>query len=287
MNILITGANGQLGSEIRHVAASYPTFNYVYVDLPELDITNEGALHAFARTNEIQAIVNCAAYTAVDKSESEIDVARKVNADAVGNLVRVAESLSLKLIHISTDYVFDGSSHLPYNVDDPVSPLGAYGVTKREGEEHILRTSADAIIIRTAWLYSAYGNNFVKTMLRLGSERDELNVIYDQIGSPTYAHDLAVACLEILKTNAVISSGGKVYHYTNEGVASWYDFTKAILEKAGIECRVNSIETKDYPTPAKRPYYSVLNKIAIKEQFALSIPYWRDSLDACLKRLLA
>ena len=285
MNILITGANGQLGSEIKALSSAYPQFHFTYADLPELDITDKIAVQNIIGKNSIDGIINCAAYTAVDKAESDAVIAEKVNALAVKNLVDVSEDNGIKLLHISTDYVFDGTKHTPYNVDDPVAPIGVYGITKRKGEEYILNSMTDSVIIRTSWLYSAYGNNFVKTMLRLGNERDELGVIFDQVGTPTYARDLAKACLEIMATLERWNAKGKVYHFSNEGVASWFDFAKTIMELGERNCQVNPIETKDYPTPAQRPHYSVLNKAAIKADFGIKIPYWRDSLKECIKEI--
>ena len=232
-------------------------------------------------------MINCAAYTAVDKAEHDVDIAEKVNSEGVLNLVNAVQKEQGKLIHISTDYVFDGNNFLPYKESDPVSPIGVYGKTKRAGELAVLNSSIDAIVIRTSWLYSAYGNNFVKTMLKLGHDRDELGVIFDQVGTPTNASDLAKTCLDILsdKSSENISTNGKIYHYSNEGVASWYDFATAIMELGSLDCKVRPIETKDYPTPAKRPHYSVLNKTKIKTDFNIEIPYWRDSLDKCIEKL--
>lgn len=285
MKILVTGANGQLGSEIKSLVQNYLDFEFVFSDLPELDICNKQSLSQFVSENNITAIINCAAYTAVDKAEEDEKTAELVNATAVSNLVRIAEELELKLIHISTDYVFDGTSHIPYSEDMPVSPLGVYGKTKRKGEEYIINSTSDSILIRTSWLYSSFGNNFVKTMMRLGNERQELGVIFDQVGTPTYANDLAKACLEILPSSERLDKVGKVYHFSNEGVASWFDFSKAIMELAEIDCNVKPIVTKDYPTPAKRPHYSVLNKAKIKADFEINVPYWKDSLKECINKL--
>jgi dTDP-4-dehydrorhamnose reductase len=285
MKILVTGSNGQLGSEIKALKSAYPALMFLFSDLPELDICKLALLSDFVKENEIQAIINCAAYTAVDKAEEDVEIAGLVNASAVGNLITVAEEHQLKLIHISTDYVFDGTSFVPYIEDMPVSPLGVYGVTKREGEEFVINSSAEAILIRTSWLYSSFGNNFVKTMLRLGNDRDSLGVIFDQVGTPTYAKDLAQTCLEILSKSERLDAQGKVYHFSNEGVASWYDFAKAIMKMGEVVCQVNPIESKDYPTPAARPHYSVLNKSKIKANFGIQIPYWRDSLKDCIEKL--
>ena len=287
MNILVTGSNGQLGSEIKDLVTNYKDFNFFFRDLPELNICDAEALTSFIVDENINAVINCAAYTAVDKAEQDVDIAEKVNSEGVLNLVNAVQKEQGKLIHISTDYVFDGNNFLPYKESDPVSPIGVYGKTKRAGELAVLNSSIDAIVIRTSWLYSAYGNNFVKTMLKLGHDRDELGVIFDQVGTPTNASDLAKTCLDILsdKSSENISANGKIYHYSNEGVASWYDFATAIMELGSLDCKVRPIETKDYPTLAKRPHYSVLNKTKIKTDFNIEIPYWRDSLDKCIEKL--
>ncbi|MPQ46451.1 dTDP-4-dehydrorhamnose reductase [Marinifilum sp. N1E240] len=282
MKVLITGSNGQLGSEIKALASEYTNFEFVYSDLPELDICKKNLLTQFVIENNIKGIVNCAAYTAVDKAEKDGVLAELVNAKAVENLVAVAENQHLKLIHISTDYVFDGTSHIPYSEKMPVSPLGVYGKTKRAGELQVIYSASNSILIRTSWLYSIYGNNFVKTMLRLGAERESLGVICDQVGTPTYARDLAQACLEILSKSERLDTQGKVYHFSNEGAASWYDFAKSIMIMGEVDCQVNPIESKDYPTPAARPHYSVLNKSKIKADFGIQIPYWGDSLCDCI-----
>ena len=231
MNILVTGSNGQLGSEIKDLVTNYKDFNFFFRDLPELNICDAEALTSFIVDENINAVINCAAYTAVDKAEQDVDIAEKVNSEGVLNLVNAVQKEQGKLIHISTDYVFDGNNFLPYKESDPVSPIGVYGKTKRAGELAVLNSSIDAIVIRTSWLYSAYGNNFVKTMLKLGHDRDELGVIFDQVGTPTNASDLAKTCLDILsdKSSENISTNGKIYHYSNEGVASWYDFARAIM----------------------------------------------------------
>ena len=287
MIVLITGSNGQLGSEIRELAANYKKLDIVFKDLPELDICNFNLLHTFIIDNNINAVINCAAYTAVDQAEEDSEIAENVNAKGVLNLVNALKKLDGKLIHISTDYVFDGNSFLPYQELDEVNPIGVYGETKRAGELAVINSDIDGIVIRTSWLYSSYGNNFVKTMFELGHDRDELGVIFDQVGTPTYASDLAKTCLDILldKSSENISMNGKIYHYSNEGVTSWYDFAKAIMELGSIDCKVRPIKTKDYPTPAKRPHFSVLNKTKIKKDFNIEIPYWRDSLDKCVEKL--
>jgi len=287
MKVLITGSNGQLGSEIRVLASEYENLECVFKDLPELDICDTEMLTTFIIDQHINAVINCAAYTAVDKAEENPEIAVQVNVKGVLNLVNTLEKVDGKLIHISTDYVFDGNHSQPYKESDPVSPVGVYGETKRAGELAVIKADIDGIVIRTSWLYSAYGNNFVKTMLRLGNERDELGVIFDQVGTPTNASDLAKTCLDILsnKTTEKISAKGKIYHFSNEGVASWYDFAIAIMDLGKVDCHLKPIETKDYPTPAKRPHFSVLNKTKIKTDFEVEIPYWRDSLAVCVSKL--
>ena len=286
MNVLVTGANGQLGSEIKDCHHDFKTLNFIYADLSELDICNIDAINFFVVENNIKAIINCAAYTAVDKAENYAETARKVNAKGVSNLVKAMENVNGKIIHISTDYVFDGTKPLPYDEEDAVSPIGVYGKTKREGELAVINSTLEGVVIRTSWLYSAYGNNFVKTMIRLGKEKEKLNVIFDQIGTPTFAGDLANTCLEILSNkNGRIDATGKIYHFSNEGVASWYDFARAIMQIKEINCEVLPIETKDYPTLAPRPHFSVLNKAKIKKDFNIIIPYWKDSLEKCIENL--
>ena len=287
MNILVTGSNGQLGSEIKDVSASYKSFRFFFMDLPALDICNSSQLDLFIAKNKIHTVINCAAYTAVDAAEENAVIAEQINGAGVLNLVHALTKVNGKLIHISTDYVFDGNGFLPYQESDKTNPIGVYGKTKRNGELAVINGDIDGIVIRTSWLYSAYGTNFVKTMRRLGKERNELNVIYDQLGTPTNASDLAKTCLDILayskETN--INAKGNIYHYSNEGVASWYDFAKAIMELGKIDCEVIPIETKDYPTAAKRPHFSVLNKAKIKNDFEIEIPYWRVSLAQCISKL--
>ena len=287
MRVLITGSNGQLGSEIKELENNYNKVDFIFKDLPELDICNFQVLQAFIIDNNINAVINCAAYTAVDKAEEESIIATKVNYEGVLNIVNALQTVNGKLIHISTDYVFDGNNFLPYKELDPVSPIGVYGETKRAGELSVINSDIDSIVIRTSWLYSSYGNNFVKTMLRLGNEKENLGVIFDQVGTPTYARDLAKTCLEILTgVNSVkISKNGNLYHYSNEGVASWYDFAISIMELGGENCKVKPIQTKDYPTLAKRPHFSVLNKSKIKTDFKIEIPYWRDSLKDCIEKI--
>ena len=287
MRVLITGSNGQLGSEIKELENNYKKVDLIFKDIPELDICNFESLETFIIDHKINAVINCAAYTAVDKAEEDAEIAEQVNSIGVSNLVNALEKVNGKLIHISTDYVFDGDHFLPYKESDLVSPIGVYGETKRAGELSVINSDIDSIVIRTSWLYSSYGNNFVKTMLRLGNEKENLGVIFDQVGTPTYARDLARTCLEILsgESSVNISKNGNLYHYSNEGVASWYDFTISIMELGGENCKVKPIQTKDYPTLAKRPHFSVLNKSKIKIDFKIEIPYWRDSLKDCIEKI--
>lgn len=283
--ILITGSNGQMGQEFKTLASNSP-HHFFFTDHATLDITKFTALEDFFKKNPIDIIINCAAYTAVDDAESNRSIAKSVNADAVENLVKISNHHDVQLFHISTDFVYDGFSSIPYVESDITNPLSVYGQTKLEGENIIVEHANDYIIIRTSWLYSSFGHNFVKTMQRLGRERQELNIIFDQIGTPTYAKDLAQTILLIIdKQNSDPAGKNNIYHYSNEGVASWYDFAQAIMEYSGIECEVNPIETKDYPTPAKRPAFSVMNKAKIKAAYAIQIPYWRDSLKTCIKRI--
>lgn len=278
--VLITGSNGQLGSEIKQIAGKFPDLEFAFTDVAELDITNPDKVSAFFEVFRPEFLVNCAAYTAVDKAETDLETAALLNATAVGILASEAAKVKSKIIHVSTDYVFDGKGPRPYKEDNMVDPQSAYGRTKLEGEVECLRNNNASMVIRTSWLYSAFGNNFVKTMLRLGSERAEIGVIADQIGSPTNAADLALAILTIISSdiNRTKSFIPGIYHYSNEGVASWYDFTKAIFEIAEINCFVKPIASEDFPSPVQRPAYSVMDKSKIKLTFGLQIPYWRDSL---------
>ncbi|CAA6813665.1 MAG: dTDP-4-dehydrorhamnose reductase (EC [uncultured Sulfurovum sp.] len=280
-NVLVTGSKGQLGSEITTLSTNY-TYNFIFTDKEELDISSWKAINSFVLEQEINIIINCAAYTAVDNAESNIQLADEINHLAVNYLAEISKEKNIKLIHISTDYVFNGQNFRPYIESDMTSPQGVYGQTKLDGEK-ILQTinPKNSVIIRTSWVYSSFGANFVKTMLRLGKEKESLGVIFDQVGTPTYARDLAKNILDILpeiKNNDV-----EIYNYSNEGVLSWYDFAKEIMRMAKLDCIVNPIETKAYPTPAKRPHYSLLNKAKIKEEFNIEIPFWKDSLDECLK----
>lgn len=282
-NILVTGANGQLGSEIQALVPHYQG-KYFFTDKTQLDITSKTSIESFVTENAIDIIINCAAYTAVDKAEEDEKNTDKVNHLATEYLAQVVKDHDLKMIHVSTDYVFDGRNYKPYTEEDPVAPNGVYGKTKLDGERAMQRINpSNSIIIRTSWVYSSFGANFVKTMLRLGEERDELGVIFDQVGSPTYARDLAKTILEIL--SKLKNENVEIYHYSNEGVLSWYDFAKTIMQMANLECNINPIESKEYPTPAKRPHYSALNKSKIKKRFDLNIPYWKDSLKECLEKL--
>ena len=282
-NILITGANGQLGNEMRVLSAEHPEYTYFFTDVEELDICNELAIQDFVKANAIHVIVNCAAYTAVDNAEDNIWLCTKLNADAVGYLAKAAEANGAEFIQISTDYVFDGTAHTPYRETEPTCPNSVYGHTKLMGEQNALTLCTRSMVIRTAWLYSTFGNNFVKTMIRLGRERDSLGVIFDQVGTPTYACDLARAIFAAIRQG--VTPG--IYHFSNEGVCSWYDFTKAIHRLAGITtCNVKPLHTSEYPTKAKRPHYSVLDKSKIKEVYNVEIPYWEASLKECISKLI-
>lgn len=286
-NILVTGAYGQLGNEVRLLSANYPDYNFMFTDVDSLDICDKAMLLDFVQGNDIRYIINCAAYTAVDKAEDETELCEKINAKAVKNLGEVAEAVGAGIIHVSTDYVFNGKGYQPYTEDMPTSPCSVYGKTKLKGEKALLKACSKAMIVRTAWLYSPFGNNFVKTMRKLGAEREQLNVIFDQVGTPTFAEDLAAALLVMLDQtiNQEHNKGG-IYHFSNEGVCSWYDFTIKIHQLSGITtCQVNPIETKDYPTKAARPHYSVLNKTKIKTTFGVQVPHWESSLARCIEQL--
>jgi dTDP-4-dehydrorhamnose reductase len=283
-SILVTGANGQLGNELRELSMLYADYTFTFVDISELDLSNTEAIWTYFIEKTIDVIINCAAYTAVDKAESEQALAREINTTAIDTLARIAKKKAISLIHISTDYVFDGKNFKPYSETEATNPQSIYGQTKLGGELAMLAINpANSIIIRTSWVYSSFGNNFVKTMLRLGKERDELGVIYDQVGTPTFARDLAQGIMSIIQHPILnTQKATEIYHFSNEGVCSWYDFAKAIFELSDIHCNVKPIETKDYPTPAKRPHYSLLNKAKIKKTFDITIPYWKDSLKECL-----
>lgn len=288
-NVLVTGANGQLGSELKRAVADHEAnLNFIFTDVAELDITDLQAVENFVKDNQIKYIINCAAYTAVDKAEDDIELCYKINRDAVRNLGIAAANSEAKVIHVSTDYVFDGTGSRPYVETDPVSPKSVYGKSKQEGEAVLQEVCPESVIIRTAWLYSAFGNNFVKTMIKLGKERESLNVVADQTGTPTNAADLARAIVRILdysEANSRFDAG--IYHYSNEGITTWYDFTVEIHKDAGITtCTVSPITTDQYPTRASRPGYSVLDKTKIKQTFGIDIPQWQDSLKVCVKELM-
>lgn len=286
MNILVTGANGQLGREMQRLGAVSPN-NYLFTDVAELDITDPEAVRRCVTGNRIGAIVNCAAYTNVERAEEEEATADRLNRAAVGNLARAVAEADALLVHVSTDYVFDGCASLPYTEEDPTAPRSAYGRTKLAGEEAVRASGCRHLILRTAWLYSEYGNNFLKTMLRLTAERETLNVVFDQVGTPTYAGDLALAIFSILEGGLDRGHEG-TYHFSDEGVCSWYDFAVEIARAAGHDrCRISPCRTADYPTKAVRPAFSVLDKGKIKRTFGIEIPHWRESMFYCLKRLQA
>ncbi len=284
MNILITGCNGQLGNEMQLLEKVNPQHQYFNTDVAQLDITNPKAIEEFVNNNAIDIIVNCAAFTAVDKAESSQELCHLLNAKAPEYLAAAVAKRGGYLVQVSTDYVFDGTNHTPYTEDEATCPNSVYGSTKLEGEKLAMAACANTMIIRTAWLYSTFGNNFVKTMIRLGQEKPELGVIFDQIGTPTYAGDLAAAIMAAINHGIVPG----IYHFSNEGVISWYDFTKAIHRIAGItSCHVKPLHTTEYPTPAARPHYSVLDKTKIKQTYGIEIPYWEESLEKCVAKLLA
>lgn len=284
--LLITGSNGQLGQAIRLQSVQHPSFQFHFTDIDVLDITDQEAVMSFMRIHRIGYVLNCAAYTDVNKAESDEETATRVNAGAVRVLGEAAAAVGSRVIHVSTDYVFDGTNCRPYTETDPTCPVSAYGRSKLKGEQLLQQACPDAVIIRTAWLYSEWGNNFVKTMLRLGKERDELRVVFDQVGTPTYAGDLAATMLTVVEAASNGQYVPGVYHYSDEGVCSWYDFTVKILSLAGSSCRVVPIETKDYPTPAVRPAYSVLNKAKIKERYKVAVPHWEESLRRMINGLM-
>ncbi|WP_226797541.1 dTDP-4-dehydrorhamnose reductase [Aliarcobacter butzleri] len=280
-NVLVTGSNGQVGSEIKELSKNY-SYNFFFTTRDDIDITNKDNIRNFCQINNINVIINCAAYTAVDRAETDIENADLINRKAVKKLSIVAKELNIKLIHISTDYVFDGKNFKPYCEEYKTNPQGVYGRTKLDGEIEMIKINPkNSIIIRTSWVYSSFGNNFVKTMLRLGREKESLGVIFDQVGTPTYAKDLARTVLNILPK--IDNQKVEIYNYSNEGVLSWYDFAKEIMRMVKLDCKINPIETFQYPTPAIRPHYSLLNKSKIKTTFNIEIPYWKDSLVECLK----
>lgn len=276
--ILVTGANGQLGRELAIQAAKWPQFSLTFVGRDQLDFSRPERIAAFFANQSFDMVINCAAYTAVDKAESEAELADAVNHRAVAALTQAVQASGGHLIHISTDYVFDGCQHRPYVETDSTAPQTVYGLSKRKGEEAFIASGTKGIIIRTSWVYSQYGNNFVKTMLRLGAEREQLKVVFDQIGSPTHAQDLAAAIFHICAHPALANLHGEIFHFSNEGVASWYDFAAAIFAKTAINCTLLPIESRDYPTPARRPHYSLLNKQKIKHTFDLNIQHWHSAL---------
>lgn len=285
MNILVTGSNGQLGNEMRVLSKKHPKHHYFFTNVVEADdthilnITDKKAVSAFVAEHEIDLIMNCAAYTNVDKAEEDEVTATKINAEALS----VLGSQGIKVIHVSTDYVFSGDEHVPCRETDPVAPRTVYGATKLRGEKLLVAECPEAVIIRTAWLYSSFGNNFVKTMIRLGKEKEQLGVVFDQIGTPTYAADLAEAVFTVIESS-VWHPG--IYHFTNEGVCSWYDFTLAIHELAGItKCQVRPILSEEYQYSTPRPHYSVLDKSKFKKTFGVTIPHWMDGLRRCVKLL--
>jgi dTDP-4-dehydrorhamnose reductase len=289
--ILVTGKNGQLGQSILSLIGSYPLSTFTFVDREALDLSSSESIERYFKDKKFDVIINCAAYTAVDKAETESGLADQINHLAVKQLAQIAKKQDATFIHLSTDYVFNGQNYKPYEETDKTDPQSVYGLSKLKGEQALQAINPKGIIIRTSWVYSEYGNNFVKTMLRLGKEKEQLGIIFDQVGTPTYAGDLAKAVLDIVKSNKLEevenneANSNNIFHYSNEGVCSWYDFAKTIFEFSGIECQVSPIETRDYPTPAKRPHYSLMNKAKIKNTFAISIPYWKDSLQMCVQRL--
>lgn len=286
MNILVTGANGQLGCEMRRLGAVSPN-NYIFTDVAELDITDSDAVMRVVKECAIEAIVNCAAYTNVDKAENDEAMAELINATAVGNLARAMKEVGGTLFHVSTDYVFGREGNTPRTEDMPLDPLGVYGRTKLHGEEAIAQSGCKALIFRTAWLYSEFGNNFLKTMMRLTAERESINVVFDQVGTPTYAGDLALAIFSIIEAGVYEGNEG-IYHFSDEGVCSWYDFAVEIAAAAGnTSCRINPCHSSEFPSPVTRPPYSVLDKTKIKNTFDIDIPHWRESMEYCIKRIKA
>jgi dTDP-4-dehydrorhamnose reductase len=283
-NVLVTGANGQLGNEMRRLGSISPN-NYIFTDVAELDITDKAAVAQFVATNSVDVIVNCAAYTNVDKAEDDQATAELINATAVANLAEAVKAVDGTLIHVSTDYVFGTDGNTPRTEDMPTAPLGVYGVTKLHGEQAIATSGCKALIFRTAWLYSEFGNNFLKTMLRLTAERPALNVVFDQVGTPTYAGDLAVLIFSIIEYGTYEGNEG-IYHFSNEGVCSWYDFATEIAAAAGhTECRINPCHSDEFPSKVTRPPYSVLDKTKVKRTFDVEIPHWRESMIHCINRL--
>lgn len=282
--IIVTGSKGQLGSELNELSINYPEYKFAFCDKDTLDISDENAVNIFFSKHEPDFVINCAAYTAVDLAEKERELAMLINANAVGVLAKAAASINCKFIHISTDYVFDGNANEPYGTSATTNPVNYYGLTKLEGEKQAINNNPNSIIIRTSWVYSAYGKNFVKTMLRLMNEREGLGVVADQYGSPTYAADLAQAIMHIIVSNNYKTG---IYHYANSGIINWHQFAEAIKDISGSNCTVNAITTADYPTPAARPKYSAFDTSKIVEVYKLIIPQWRQSLEICLAKLSA
>jgi dTDP-4-dehydrorhamnose reductase len=284
VKILVTGSKGQLGNEIQGIAKDYPDFEFLFTDVDDLDITNAQQVDEYFKRYRPAAVINCAAYTAVDKAETDSELAYRINHLAVENLAKSASVVNALVVHISTDYVFDGNNHRPYVESEPANPQSVYGKSKLAGEQAVYDFAAKGLILRTSWLYSAFGANFIKTILRVGGEKKELNVVFDQIGTPTYAKDLSKLILDIIP-RAKAKNGVELFHYSNEGVASWYDFAKSIVTLAGLDCQINPILSKDYPVSAPRPSFSVLCKSKIKDTYGISIPYWLDSVHDCMERL--
>jgi len=279
--ILITGSNGQLGNSIKKLENNYPETNFVYTDVADLDITNWEAVKQFFESGKFTDVINCAAFTAVDKAEEEYELAHLINAVGPSNLAKASKLYNCRFAHVSTDYVFDGTAHRPYVETDTAEPPSAYGKSKLEGEKMVDAEGEGVLTFRTSWLYSEFGNNFLKTMMKYGAERDELRVVFDQIGTPTYAGDLAAAILWVLHSTEKGLSN-EIYHYSNDGVVSWYDFAQEIMKEAKIECKISAILSKEYPLPAPRPFYSVMDKAKIKKDFTLEVPYWKDSMIKCI-----
>jgi dTDP-4-dehydrorhamnose reductase len=284
--VLITGCKGQLGSEIQRVSPRFPEMSFIFTDLEELDITLPGHISSFLDSNPVKFLVNCAGYTAVDKAEDEAALAYLLNADATGSLATISAERGIRLIHISTDYVFDGEKNHPYVEDDPVNPQSVYGKSKLQGEEALQKTGS-GIIIRTSWLYSAFGHNFVKTILRLSGEKDQLSVVFDQTGCPTYSRDLATAILEMIRMEIRHDKkpGHEIYHYSNLGMCSWFEFATAITLFAGKHCQILPVASKDHVTRAQRPRYSVMSKEKITGEYNIRIPHWKESLKECIDEL--
>ncbi|MEM9820671.1 MAG: dTDP-4-dehydrorhamnose reductase [Bacteroidota bacterium] len=289
--IIVTGSKGQVGSELQWLTTQYPHFQFTFVDQEELDITDAHAVHSFFDASAFDYCINCAAYTAVDRAESDRPMAHQVNVEGSRNLAAVCQKNDTQLIQLSTDYVYHNQQNRPFVESDETQPQSVYAITKLAGEQIAQQVAPSTMIIRTSWVYSSFGHNFVKTMLRLGQERDQLNVVFDQIGTPTYARDLAKAILDIISqvhsSPQERSKMAGIFHYSNEGVTSWYDFAIAIMRIENIDCQVFPIETTAYPTPASRPPFSLLNKAKIRQTFELKIPHWEQSLNACLKAIRA